>query len=125
MSARAGLLALVAALLALVAAAGGCKQREHDPMRELVEHDTTGSAAAMAACSTNRTLPVDACQRVAARGADHVLRLEPPTRLDCEDAIELAQRLAPEKLRPLYDKCCHGEIGLQIASVCKSIAPPK
>jgi hypothetical protein len=113
------LCALLASRLAFVAVSGCDSKR--DPVRELVEHDASGSAAAIAACQRRQNLPAEACRAVAMRAADHVLLLAPPSRLDCEDAIELAERLAPERLHALAGNCCRGELGKQLADVCTRI----
>lgn len=94
----------------------GCKQ---DPVRELVEKDTTGSAAAIAACQSRSDLPVTACKRVAARAADNVLLVERPNDLQCGDALVLADRMAPEKLGALALKCCHGALATEVEAICK------
>jgi hypothetical protein len=117
-------LGLIAVALALAA---GCAKR--DPLRELVEKDTTGSAAAMAVCARPEGTPppVEACKRVGARGADNVLAMAKPNEVQCADAMELAERFAPEKLTALAAKCCYIENGLDSASeaICKRLKPPR
>jgi hypothetical protein len=106
----------------LVAAVGilvGCKK--HDAIRDLVENDTSGAPAAVAACLSRRDLPVDACKRVASRVADNVVAAEHPNDLQCGDALELADRMLPEKLGALAGKCCHGALATEVEAICKRL----
>jgi hypothetical protein len=108
-------LVLVAAIAALV----GCKKQ--DAVRDLVENDTSGAPAAVAACLGRRDLPAGACRRVAVRVADNVVAAERPNDLQCGDALELANRMAPEKLVVLAGKCCHGALASEIEAICKRV----
>lgn len=115
---------LVAATL-LALAVAGC---HHDPLRDLVEKDTTGDTLAVGACSDmSRKLPGELCSRVAVHAAERIVASAKPQAFDCDETLALVDRLAPEKLPTLAAKCCFVEYGLDVSgqAICKRVNPPR
>jgi hypothetical protein len=104
-------------MLLALGAVTGCKR---DAVRELVEKDTDGSPAAVAACLSRGDLPRDTCQRVAEHDVARVLAMESPNRLACGDAMLVASRWAYWSAKQLAEKCCKDlrELATDVREAC-------